>query len=143
MILADVNVLVYAHRADAPRHAAYLAWLEAVVNGDQAYGVSDLVLSGFLRIVTHPRVFAPPSDLASAMAFATELRRHTHAVSINPGPRHWDIFAGLCQAVRPKGNLIPDAYFAALAIESGSEWITTDRDYSRFPGLIWRHPLDG
>ena len=58
-----------------------------------------------------------------------------------PGPRHWEIFIRLCRAARVNGNLVPDAYLAALAIESGSEWITTDRDYSRFPGLRWRHPF--
>jgi hypothetical protein len=55
--------------------------------------------------------------------------------------RHWDIFTGLCRSAGVKGNRVPDAYLAALAIESGSEWITTDRDFSRFPGLRWRHPL--
>ncbi|MBI4492955.1 MAG: type II toxin-antitoxin system VapC family toxin [Chloroflexi bacterium] len=143
MILTDVNVLVYAHRTDAPGHAAYLQWLEELINGDQAYGFSDLVLSGFLRVVTRPRVFDPPSDLASALAFARAIRSQPNAVPIAPGPRHWPIFESLCEATRAKGNLIPDAYLAALAIESGSEWITTDHDYSRFPGLKWRHPLDG
>jgi uncharacterized protein len=143
MILTDVNVLVYAHRSDAPEHDAYREWLEAVINGDQAYGVSDLVLSGFLRIVTHPRVFAVPSDLASALAFVREVRDQPNAVSIAPGPRHWEIFRRLCEATGAKGNLIADAYLAALAIDSGSEWITTDRDYSRFPGLKWRHLLAG
>jgi uncharacterized protein len=142
MILTDVNVLVYAHRSDASGHAAYRAWLEDVINGDHAYGVSDLILSGFLRIVTHPRVFSPPSALAPALAFTELLRRQPNAVSITPGARHWDIFVNLCQTASAKGNLVPDAYLAALAIESGSEWITTDRDYSRFPGLKWRHPLD-
>ncbi len=142
MILTDVNVLVYAHRSDAANHAAYRAWLEAVINGDQAYGVSDLILSGFLRVVTHPRVFNPPSDLAAALAFAELLRRQPNAVPIAPGARHWEIFARLCRAAAVRGSLVPDAYWAALAIESGSEWITTDRDYSRFPGLKWRHPLD-
>jgi uncharacterized protein len=143
MILTDVNVLVYAHRSDAPEHDAYRRWLEAVINGDQAYGVSDLVLSDFLRIVTHPRVFAVPSDLASALAFVHEVRDQPNAVSIAPGPRHWEIFGRLCEATGAKGNLIADAYLAALAIDSGSEWITTDRDYSRFPSLKWRHPLAG
>jgi toxin-antitoxin system PIN domain toxin len=142
MILIDVNVLVYAHRADAPRHAAYLQWLEALINGDRAYGFSDLVLSGFLRVVTHPRVFSPPSDLVSALAFAHAIRNRPNAVPLTPGPRHWDIFKGLCESAGARGNLIPDAYLAALAIESGSEWITTDRDYSRFPGLQWHHPLE-
>ncbi|MBI4317723.1 MAG: type II toxin-antitoxin system VapC family toxin [Chloroflexi bacterium] len=143
MILTDVNVLVYAYRTDASGHAAYRRWLEDLINGEQAYGFSDLALSGFLRVVTHPRVFDPPSDVASAVAFAQVIRGQPNAVSIAPGPRHWDIFLRLCDVTRAKGNLIPDAYLAALAIESGSEWITTDRDYSRFPGLRWRHPLDG
>ena len=141
MILTDVNVLVYAHRADAPGHPAYREWLEALINGDPAYGFSELVLSGFLRIVTHPRVFNPPSDLDSAFAFAQTIRSQPNAVLISPGPRHWEIFKNLCGVAGVKGNLVPDAYLAALAIESGCEWISTDRDYSRFPGLKWRHPL--
>jgi len=141
MILTDVNVLVYAHRADAPGHDAYRKWLEDAINSDLAYGVSDLILSGFLRIVTHPRVFATPSDLASALAFVGEVRGQPNAVRIEPGPRHWEIFRRLCEATGARGNLLADAVLAALAIESGSEWITTDRDYSRFPGLKWRHPL--
>jgi len=140
MILTDVNVLVYSHRVDAPGHTRYREWLEELINGDQAYGVSDLVLSGFLRVVTHPRVFNPPSDLNTAFAFVQLLRNQPNAILISPGQRHWDIFMSLCHSAGVKGNLIPDAYLAALAIESGSEWITTDRDYSRFPGLKWRHP---
>ena len=142
MILVDVNVLVYAHRQDVPDHLAYKQWLEQQLNSDQAYGVSDLVLSSFLRIVTHPQVFNPPSVLAAALEFAHILRSQPNAVFITPGSRHWDIFTNLCQQAGVKGNLIPDAYLAALAIESGSEWITTDRDYSRFPGLKWHHPFD-
>ena len=65
-----------------------------------------------------------------------------NAVTLAPGERHWDIFQRLCREANAKGNLIPDAYLAALAIESGAEWITTDRDYARFPGLRWRHPLN-
>lgn len=142
MILPDVNVLVYAHREDAPDHAAYREWLETIINSDQAYGMADLVLSGFLRVVTHPRVFERPSGLDQALAFITDVRTQPNCVLIRPGPRHWAIFKRLCRAVNVKGNLVPDAYLAALAIESGSEWITTDRDYSRFPQLSWRHPLD-
>jgi toxin-antitoxin system PIN domain toxin len=141
MILTDVNVLVYAHRADAPGHLAYREWLESLINGDAAFGFSELVLSGFLRVVTHPRVFNPPSDLNSAFAFAQAIRNQPNAVPISPGPRHWNIFQHLCEVAGVKGNLVPDAYLAALAIEMGCEWISTDRDYSRFPGLKWRHPL--
>ncbi|MFZ5875250.1 MAG: type II toxin-antitoxin system VapC family toxin [Nitrospirota bacterium] len=141
MVLIDVNVLVYAHRVDATGHDAIRTWLEDVVNGDHAYGISDLVLSGFVRIVTHPRVFDPPSQIAKALDFADEIRSQPHCVVVAPGARHWEIFTHLCRVAGAKGNLVADAYLAALAIESGCEWITTDRDYSRFPGLRWRHPL--
>ena len=141
MVLVDVNVLVYAHREDAPDHAAYRRWIEELIDGDSAYGMSDLVLSGFLRVVTHSRVFTPPSPLHWALDFVREVRHQPHCVRISPGPRHWRVFEGLCRGVSAKGNLVPDAFLAALAIESGCEWITTDRDFSRFPGLRWRHPL--
>ena len=141
MILVDVNVLVYAHRADAPNHAAYCRWLEDIINSEQAYGMADLVLSGFLRIVTHPRIFNPPSEITAALAFVREIRNQPNCVILAPGERHWDIFLRFCRENSVKGNLIPDAYLAALAIESGSEWITTDGDFGRFPGLKWRHPL--
>ena len=142
MILPDVNVLVYAHRQDAPNHVAYREWLESVINSEQAYGMADLVLSGFLRVVTHPRVFNPPSTLEQALGFISDVRNQPNCVLVQPGRRHWAIFEQLCRTVHVKGNLVPDAYLAALAIESGSEWITTDRDFSRFPRLSWRHPFD-
>lgn len=142
MLLVDVNVLVYAHRADTPRHVEYRRWLEKLMTSPEAYGVSPLVLSGFLRIVTHRQVFNPPTPLETALAFASEVRARSNCVEVRPGPRHWDIFTHLCRSAKVKGNLVPDAYFAALAIESGSEWITTDRDYTRFSGLRWRHPLE-
>ena len=143
MILVDVNVLVYAHREDTSRHLEYHAWVDGVVNGDEAYGVSDLVLSGFLRVVTNPQVFAAPTPMERALEFAEALRGAPTCVPVAPGDRHWEIFIRLCRDAGVRGNLVPDAWFAALAIESGSEWITTDRDYARFSGLRWRHPLDG
>ena len=106
------------------------------------YGLSDLVLSGFLRIVTHPGVFNPPSSMEKAFAFVEDLRNQQTCIVINPGPRHWEIFCRLCKAADIKGNLIPDAFLAALTIESGSEWITADRDYHRFLGLRVRHPIN-
>lgn len=142
MVLLDVNVLVYAHRQDSPDHASYRGWLEQLINSDHPYGLADLALSGFLRVVTHPQVFHPPSTMTKAMAFVMELRNQPNCTIINPGPRHWDIFSRLCATADVKGNLVPDAFFAALAIESGSEWVSTDHDYHRFPGLLVRHPLE-
>jgi uncharacterized protein len=141
MVLIDVNVLVYAHRPDSANHPAFRRWLEDTVNSDQAYGVAELVLSAFIRIMTHPRIFAVPTPLETALRYASELRGMPNCVVVAPGPRHWDTFVRLCQVSGAKGSLISDVYFAALAIESGNEWVTTDRDYSRFPGLRWRHPL--
>jgi toxin-antitoxin system PIN domain toxin len=142
MVLIDVNVLVYAHRAELPKHKAFRQWMEACIAADQPFGVSDLVLSGFLRIVTHPGIVKPPTPLGEALQVVAKLRARANYVRVTPGPRHWEIFVRLCQQAGAKGNLIPDAYHAALAIESGSEWITADRDYSRFPGLQWRHPIE-
>jgi uncharacterized protein len=142
MVLVDVNVLVYAHRTDAPRHKEFLRWWNETAGSDQAFGVADLVLSGFLRVVTHPRVFDPPSPLDSALRFVEEVKARANFVEIKPGVRHWEIFLRLCRSANARGNLIPDAYLAALSIESGSEWITTDRGYARFSGLRWRHPLE-
>jgi len=141
MVLPDVNVLVYAHREDSAHHAGCRGWVEKVINGDEAYGLSELVLSGFVRVATHPKVFAKPSTLSDAFAFIEQLRGQPNCVPVAPGPRHWGIFRALCAAAGARGNLVPDAYLAAMAIESGCEWITTDRDFSRFKGLRWRHPL--
>ena len=141
MILIDVNVLVYAHREDAPDHQPYLGWLYSVINSEQTYGMAELVLSGFIRVATHPKVFDPPSSLDTALAFADQLLDQPNCLRVRPGPRHWNIFAELCRTSGAKGNLAADAYLAALAIEIGAEWITTDRDFARFPGLRWRHPL--
>lgn len=143
MILADVNVLVYAHREETADHERYRSWLEDQMTSESAFGVSELVLTGFVRIVTHPRIFSTPTPMDLAIDAADTLRDRPNAVPISPGARHWSIFTRLCRAGGAKGNLVSDAYLAALAIESGSEWVTTDRDYARFPGLRWRHPLTG
>jgi len=133
--------LVHAFREAAPDHERYRAWLQGAFAADEPVGVSELVLSGFVRVVTHPRVFDPPDTVAAALAFANAVRAQPTAVLVGPGERHWEIFERLCVAAGAKGNLVPDAYLAALAIESGSEFVTADRDFSRFPGLRWRHPL--
>jgi uncharacterized protein len=141
LILADVNVLLYAFRSDSVAHAAHRDWLDDVVNGDSAYGMSTQVLSAVVRISTHPRIYAKPAALEEALAFARVLLEQPHCSLIQPGPRHWAIFESLCMAAKASGNLVQDAWLAALAIESGCEWITTDRDFARFSGLRWRAPF--
>lgn len=141
LLLVDVNVLVYAHAERAPRHPEYREWLRQMAESQSAYAMSDLVLAGFLRVVTNQRVFDPPMPIERALETVHALRARPNCVLVSPGQRHWEIFDRLCRESEAKGNIVPDAYFAALAIESGSEWITTDRDYARFAGLRWRHPL--
>lgn len=141
MILPDVNVLIYAFRSDAEKHAEYKRWLETTINGSAAYGISAQVLSGLVRICTHRRVFARPSSLEDALQFCNALRQQPNATVLAPGERHWSIFESLCRQSKAPGNLAQDAWFAALAIESGCEWITTDTDYAKFPDLRWRRPL--
>lgn len=140
MILPDVNVFVYAFRPDSEHHVVCRDWLDEVVNGEAAYGVATQVLSSFLRIVTNRRIFQKPDRLDAALAFCTTLLEQPHCQVIQPGARHWGIFTDLCRRSKATGNLVADAWFAALAIESGCEWITTDGDYARFDGLRWRSP---
>ena len=140
MILPDVNVLVYAFRPDSEHHKTCRSWLDGVVNGEEAYGMAPQVLGSFLRLVTNRRVFQRPDRLETALSFSTSLLEQPHCQVIQPGSRHWTIFTDVCQSARASGNLVADAWFAALAIESGCEWVTTDRDYARFDGLRWRSP---
>ncbi len=137
----DVNVLVYAHREDVREHLAYLGWLEEVINSGVAYGYSELVLSGFVRVVTHPRVFEQPSSLACALEFAEQVRGAEHAIRLSPGSAHWVLFRKCMEDIDAQGNDIPDAYHAALALEWDCEWVTTDKGFRRFKGLRVRHPL--
>lgn len=133
----DVNILVHAYRPDTADHERCLGWLEAQLNGSSDFALIPNVLSGFLRIVTHPRVFQRPSLLREALAFCNSLVNSDLSQWIGPGARHWDIFSSLCRQADARGNLVPDAWFAAVVIENGCEWITLDRDYARFEGLRW------
>ena len=140
MTLPDVNVLVAAFHERHPFHDLSRAWLERTLRSHQAYGVSELALSGFARIVTNPRALREPASLERAFQFTEALLRPAHAVRISPGARHWDIFTRLCRDAHISGPAVSDAYFAALAIEHGCEWITLDSDFARFADLKWRRP---
>jgi hypothetical protein len=140
MILPDVNVLIYAFRQDSPHHALCHAWLTGIVAGEARFGLSPLALSALVRITTNPRVFRQPSALAEAFGFCDYLRDQPNCEIVTPGDRHWSIFRRLCQETDTTGPRITDAWFAALAIEAGCEWVTMDRDFARFPGLRWARP---
>jgi uncharacterized protein len=140
MTLADVNVLVSALRVDAPHHRGAKAWLDGIVRGDARFGLSPLALSAVVRITTNRRSFLNPSSLSDAIGFCEDLLGQPHAEVVEPGPRHWGIFTRLCRDAKVTGPPVTDAWYAALAIESGCEWVSYDRDFARFPGLRWRRP---
>ncbi|MCX6599723.1 MAG: PIN domain-containing protein [Acidobacteria bacterium] len=140
MLMPDVNVLIYAHRAESTDHTRYAIWLRELAESDEPFALSELVMTGFLRIVTAPSPFKPPSTLTEAFGFLDRLSNRPHARIVRPGPRHWSIFRQLCESTNVRGKLIADAAHAALAIELGCEWVTADTDFARFsPSLRWRH----
>jgi toxin-antitoxin system PIN domain toxin len=141
VLLADVNAFIYAHRAESPRADEHREWLHRALSGDEPFGVSESVLASFLRIVTHHRVYREPTPPDVALEFCRAVLAAPAAVPVRPGPRHWSLFSQLCQTMGARGNLVPDAFLAALAIEHGATWVTTDRGFARFPGLRWQTPL--
>ena len=142
MLLCDVNLLVYAHRPDVAMHTEYRGWLEEARSGDEPLALVDQVLAGFIRVVTHPRVFRDPTPSPAALAFAAALRSSPATIAVQPGERTWPIFHELVTRTGAKGNAIPDAYLAAIAIDLGATFYTADRGFARFEGLRWQHPLD-
>ena len=140
MILPDVNVLIYAFRKGAEHHALCERWLNAVISSGDQFGMSTLALAAVVRVTTDRRIFTEPSTIEQAIGFGEFLVSRSNCQLIEPGAAHWGIFAGLCRDTNTAGRRITDAWYAALAIEWGCEWITFDRDYARFPGLKWRQP---
>jgi uncharacterized protein len=100
--------------------------------------MSPHVLSSLVRIATHPKIFKHPSGTAEVIHFADTLLEAANCRIIEPGQRHWSIFRELCNATKASGNVVPDAWLAALAIEHGCVWITADFGFAKFPGLRWR-----
>ena len=142
MLLPDVNVLIYAHVEDSiPEYSEYGAWITRLATGPEPFALSVLALAGFLRIVTNRRIFDPPSTLDQSLAFVNSLTERPTARIVGPGPDHLEIFEYLCRRSGATGKLIADAQHAAIALEHGCTLITTDADFSRFPGLRWQHPL--
>ena len=141
MLCVDVNVLVYAHRPESPRHDGYRSWLEEARRGVEPLGIPEMVQSGFVRVVTHPRVFKEPTPLDTALKFVEAVRGSPATVPIAPGERHWGIFTDLCRQLDARGNRVPDAFLAAMAIEQGATFVSADRGFAGYPGLRWIDPL--
>jgi toxin-antitoxin system PIN domain toxin len=144
VILPDVNVLVYAYRREAQRHAHYASWLTSVVGGHDELALADHCLTGFLRIVTSPRIFADPAPTADALRFVDRLRDSKRGRPLAATPATWDLLGSqVSQDQGIRANLVPDAYLAALAVSHGCRLATSDRGFGRFPDLDFFDPAAG
>jgi toxin-antitoxin system PIN domain toxin len=141
VILVDTNLLLYSHVVESPRHEAARTWLDAQLNGPGPVGMPWPSLLGFLRIVTHRRIFERPEPIDVAWGQVRDWLAVDSVWIPAPTARHAEILTDLLGAVQPTGNLIPDAHLAALAVEHGLTLCSTDRDFAQFPGLKWRNPL--
>jgi toxin-antitoxin system PIN domain toxin len=141
MLLPDVNVLIYAHRADETVHDAYRVWLEALVSSVEPFAMSLLTIVGFVRIVTNRRIFPDATPLPLALGVIDALVARPNCRVVGPGPDHWQHVASLCRATGATAKLVADAQHAAVALENGCTLVSRDHDFGRFEpaGLRWNH----
>ncbi len=135
MFLLDVNVVLYAHREEFAQHRSSRAWLEDLLTSGDGFAATDAVLASFVRLATNRRLLDVPSTLDQAFAVCSEIRTAPGFLELSPGPRNWEIFEDLCNTTASRGDYVPDAFLAALAIEHNCELASFDRGLRRFPGL--------
>lgn len=143
MILVDANVMVYAHVSSTEQHHRARRWFDARLNGNAPVGLPWPSLLAFLRLVTNPRVFTHAAPVEAAWQQVTRWLSSPVVWIPAPSDRHAEVLGELLEATGARGNLVPDAHLAALAIEHGLTLCSTDGDFARFPGLDWRNPLGG
>lgn len=141
MIVVDANVLIYAHNEDDVRFAAARAWLRHALTGPEPLGIPWGVIHTFLRVTTSTRALATPLRIEDAVSTATRWLSAPATRLVEPGIAYWRIYSELLRTSAAKGNLIPDAHIAALAIENDATVATTDRDFARFPNVRVLNPL--
>ncbi|MFM7180507.1 MAG: type II toxin-antitoxin system VapC family toxin [Verrucomicrobiales bacterium] len=142
MIIPDINLLIYAHNKRAPQHEKAKAWWEGLLNGRVPVGLPWVCMSGFLRLMTHPRVLSHPLDVGEAVAHVRSWLAQEPVRIIHPGAKFESLFLEYLILLGTAGNLTTDAQLAALAVEHQGELHSTDSDFLRFPSLRWINPLD-
>ena len=142
MILVDANLLLYAYNASAPEHESARAWLEDALSGAEPVAFSWPVLLAFIRIATNSRAFPHPLSRLEATAAVSSWLDQPQAVVLSPGERHWELLQQLLSEGKVVGPLVSDAHLAALTIEHGGTLVTTDRDFTRFPKLKFKNPIE-
>lgn len=141
-MLLDANVLIYAVDRQAEQHDRAAAWLSEQLNGPRRVGLPWQTLNAFLRIMTHPRAATHPLDARTAWNQVASWLDTPVAWIPEPGPDYSRILGDLITTHDLRGNMIPDAALAALAIENGVALISSDTDFARFGGLRWQNPLN-
>jgi toxin-antitoxin system PIN domain toxin len=142
LIAVDTNILVYAVRQETPYHDRALNLMTSLAENGDPWAIPWPCLYEFLRVVTHPKVFAPPSTTEIALESIERFRESPSLVMLGDGPAHLRHMLQIIRASAAMGNLVHDAHIAALCQEHGvSELYTMDRDFSRFPGLRVVHPF--
>ena len=141
MILVDANLLLYAEDSRSPHHSQARKWWVAQLSGSSPVCLCWSVLSAFLRISTNRRAYQRPLTLEEAMDRVQSWLDQPCVRIVHPTQRHWDVFRDMLTAGKATANLVTDAHLAALALEYGCELNSTDADFSRFPKLAWRNPL--
>jgi uncharacterized protein len=140
VILLDVNVALAAHRNDHPHHESVRPWFDWLTAGDEQFGVPDVVWSAFVRSATNTRIFEVPTPIDDAFAFLRAVRAQPNHVTVVPGEAHLAIFEDVCRRFDATGDLVPDAYLVAIAMEVGASIASFDRDFARFDDLDWIIP---
>jgi len=135
VIAVDTNVLVYAHREEAPAHQQALSWIRKLAEGLEPWGLPVFCLGEFVRVVTHPRIFDPPTPLARVLEDVDALLESPTVRLLQPGARYLRLFTECVREGDMRGNLAFDAQIAALCREQGASLLTSDRDFARFPRL--------
>lgn len=141
MIIPDVNVLLYAYHAGAAQHERARRWVEAAFSGTEPVRLPWLCIGAFLRIATHPQVFADPYTTVEAVSIVQSWFAAPAVTVIEPGEQYWGILSRLLVDSQVRGALVTDATLAAIAIEAGATLATTDRDFRRFDGLKLFDPI--
>ncbi len=143
MKLPDVNLLVYAADQEAKFHEPALEWVESSLSGSETVAFAWLVLIGFVRLTTNPKIVGHPWGVEQALDVVDGWLAQPVATVVNPTSRHAAVLRDLLGPLGAAGNLTSDAHLAALAIEHGATLCSTDNDFSRFPGLRWVDPVSG
>ena len=142
MKLVDLNVLLYVVNDDSPRHQPVLNWWNAALNGDETVGLAWVVLLGFLRISTNPRVFPTPLAADDAIAKIDAWLSLDNVRVVREQDNHWEVLRSLVSETGTAGNLTTDAHLAALAMSHAAVLVSCDSDFGRFKGLRWENPLN-